>query len=106
LVRAYKEKADFKTGAYAKLVNSVSSGLIDFDANITNVIDQEHSSTSASVGSVITNDSTLVYVLDAGTGKFVEGTADSIVKNGYVYVPVLDDDGYAEVVLVDEYNQY
>jgi hypothetical protein len=106
LVRAYKEKADFKTGAYAKLVNSVSSGLIDFDTNITNVIDQENNNTSATVGSVITNDSTLVYVLDASTGKFVEGTADSIVKNGYAYVPVIDDDGYAEVVLVDEYNQY
>jgi hypothetical protein len=106
LVKSCKNKANFKTGDYARLVNNVSSGLIDFDTNITNVIDQEHSSTSATFGSVITNDSTLVYVLDASTGKFVEGSLDDVVKNCHAYVPVVDEDGYATVVLVDEYNQY
>jgi hypothetical protein len=101
IVSSFKDKDDFEAGV---LISSVSDGLINFDSALEDVIDLDGNAVAAQ--NVPTNDSTLIYVLDASTGKFVEGTADSIVKNGYAYVPVLDDDGYATVVIVDEYNDY
>lgn len=55
---------------------------------------------------IMTDTNTLVYVIDAKSGDYVEGSLSDISRNSYVYVPVINKDGYAEVVLVDDYTGY
>jgi hypothetical protein len=94
-------------------VSNVSGGQISFSSPVVILDDQKAAKDAGHVGtitantanSVITDDSTLVYVIDS-TGKFTESTMDSVSKNAYVYVPVVNSDGYASVVIVDEYSTY
>lgn len=55
---------------------------------------------------VMTDNNTVVYIINATTGDYEEGSLSDISKNAYIYVPVIDKDGYADIVLVDEYTQY
>jgi hypothetical protein len=97
-------------------VSNVSGGQISFTSGQSVVIldDQQLAKTNNQEGtvtrntktSVITDDSTLVYVVDGSTGKFTESTMDSVSKNAHVYVPVINSDGYATVIIVDEYGTY
>lgn len=52
---------------------------------------------------VMTDTNTVVYVLDSNSGEYREGSLSDISRNAYAYVPVIDEDGFAEAVLVDEY---
>lgn len=103
-----------KTGVADKAleVKGYTDGLITFD---TAMKVYEFSSTekdpigndkTASVKSVMTNSDTIVYVMNSSTGYYEAGTLEDISKNAYVYVPVVDKDGYADVVIVDEYTDY
>ena len=55
---------------------------------------------------IMTDSETVVYVINSKTGKFEEGTLDDISKGDMIYVPAVDDDEYADLVIVDEYGSY
>lgn len=59
-----------------------------------------------SVDSIMTDADTIVYVMNSSTGYFELGDLDSISKGAYVNVVVMDKDGYADLIIVDEYNDY
>ena len=56
--------------------------------------------------SYMTDDATLVYVINAKTGEYEEGTVADITKNSHILVVAVDDDDYVDCVLVDEYTDY
>lgn len=58
------------------------------------------------INSVKTDSETIVYVMNSSTGYYELGDLSSIDKGDYVQVLVTDDEGYADVVIVDEYNNY
>jgi hypothetical protein len=86
-------------------VSGVNNGQISFTNGIT-VKANKKNATDLTKTNVITDSNTLVYVIDSETGKYTESTMDAVSKNAHVYVPVIDSDGYADVILVDEYHDY
>ena len=107
--KVYKEKADFKTEGPVR-VEGYSSGLITFARSI-DVYDWSKGSDpmtgagkTSKVGEIMTDDSTVIYVLNSKSGEFEVGTKDSIGKGLYALAPLMDKDGYADLVIVDEYN--
>ena len=56
------------------------------------------------ITSIPTDNSTVVYVIDAVTGKYNKGSLNDIYNDAMVYVPVIDKDGFADCVLVDNYS--
>lgn len=92
-------------------VTGLNDGLISFDNDIT-VYDFDKDSKdpignnkTTAVDSVMTNKDTKVYVIGSD-GKYTEGTLDDVSKGAYVLVPVMDKDGYADIVIVDDYTDY
>ena len=51
---------------------------------------------------IMTDANTVVYVMGSN-GKYTEGTLDDISSGDMVYVPVIDGDDYADLVIVDQY---
>jgi hypothetical protein len=94
LVNTYKE------------VTGVTDGLITIEITAAVEADEENGieAAAAVTKNVMTDSSTLVYVIDGTTGKFVEGSLSDVAKGSYVIIPVIDDDGYADLVVIDEYN--
>lgn len=95
----------------AKQVVGFNSGLISFSGQGVYVAEVKGATDSASQNNVyknniMTDTNTQVFVIDAKTGDYVEGSLSDISRNSYVYVPVINKDGYAEVVLVDDYHGY
>ena len=95
----------------AKQVVGFNSGLISFSGRGVYVAEVKGATDSASQNDVyknniMTDTNTQVFVIDAKTGDYVEGSLSDISRNSYVYVPVINKDGYAEVVLVDDYHGY
>ena len=95
----------------AKQVIGYNSGLISFADKGVEVREVKQSGNVASLNNVyknniMTDTNTQVFVIDAKSGDYVEGSLSDISRNSYVYVPVINKDGYAEVVLVDDYHGY
>lgn len=60
---------------------------------------------ATSLSSVImTDDETIVYVMDTN-GEYVLGSVEDISDDDKVYVLVVDEDTYADVMIVDNYNR-
>lgn len=84
-------------------VNGVVPEVDDFNVDKDgNLIDTE-TRHDGGVYRVMTDANTVVYVLESNSGEYKEGSLSDITRNSYVYVPVIDKDGFAECVLVDEY---
>lgn len=60
----------------------------------------------ANVYDVMTDSNTLVFVVDAVDGSYSEGSLSDISRGSWAYVPVIDKDGYADVVIIDDYGTY
>ncbi len=95
----------------AKQVIGYNSGLISFADKGVEVREVKQSGNATSLNNVyknniMTDTNTQVFVIDAKSGDYVEGALSDISRNSYVYVPVINKDGYAEVVLVDDYHGY
>ncbi len=61
---------------------------------------------AATYTSFMTDNDTVVYVINGSTGDYELGELADIAKGSYVYIPVVDEDGYADIVIVDEYGDY
>ena len=113
VVDSYAKKTGIKT-AGAREVDGYTNGLMTFKDNDAMVVkrdlggkkDDNTGYPSTSMKVIMTDDETLVYVMNASTGEYEVGELSDIFKGAYVYVPVVDKDDYADVVLVDEYNNY
>ncbi len=120
VVYSYEHKGKLKD--YTKAVNGFNSGLISLKDGFTGVAKgnanagkagyvednriAQGSATTSEVYNIMTDANTVVYIIDATSGKYVEGSLEDISRNSHVAVPVIDKDGYADVVLVDEYYRY
>ena len=118
VVYSYEHKD--KLEDYTKAVNGFNSGLISLKDAFTGVAKKSTNAGKAGyvednrlevgetseVYNIMTDANTVVYIIDATSGKYVEGSLDDISRNSHVAVPVIDKDGYADVVLVDEYTRY
>lgn len=120
VVYSYEHKGKLKD--YTKAVNGFNSGLISLKDGFTGVAKgnanagkagyvednriAQGSATTSEVYNIMTDANTVVYIIDATSGKYVEGSLEDISRNSHVAVPVIDKDGYADVVLVDEYTRY
>lgn len=118
VVYSYEHKD--KLEDYTKAVNGFNSGLISLKDAFTGVAKKSTNAGKAGyvednrlevgetseVYNIMTDANTVVYIIDATSGKYVEGSLDDISRNSHVAVPVIDKDGYADVVLVDEYYRY
>ena len=81
-----------------------ASDEISVSGTTVNMIhNKQNSETAKGVYNVMTDANTVVYVIDSNSGKYREGAVSDISRNAWVYVPVVDDDGYADIVLIDEY---
>lgn len=96
---------DKETGLDAVEVKGWASGRMSFEAdqNVKPDVETIGSAASNAMTSVKTDDETVVYVINS-VGKYELGDLDSISKGGFVKVVLVDDKGYAELVIVDEYN--
>lgn len=121
IVAAIKNKAELKP--YTKYVTGFNDGLITIPNNpkdgeigwtasdkisvsgttVNMIHNKQNSETAKGVYNVMTDANTVVYVIDSNSGKYREGAVSDISRNAWVYVPVVDDDGYADIVLIDEY---
>lgn len=112
---------DDKIEKHTRLVNGYTSGLISLDRNAAGWIatyddsavaddkkieSKRESDAGKNIYNIMTDTNTVVYIIDASTGNYEEGALSDISRNSHVYVPVIDKDGYADVVLVDEYTRY
>lgn len=120
VVYSYEHKGKLEN--YTKAVNGFNSGLISLKDGFTGVAKgnanageagyvednriTQGSATTSEVYNIMTDANTVVYIIDATSGKYVEGSLEDISRNSHVAVPVIDKDGYADVVLVDEYYRY
>lgn len=95
----------FGTDEGGDKVNVKTYALTGTSADDT-VFDTAWASLTTIVNSVKTDSETIVYVMNSSTGYYELGDLDSIDKGDYVQVLVTDEDGYADVVIVDEYNNY
>ena len=117
----YAFKNDDSIKDYTRLVNGYTSGLISLDRNAAgwtatyddsavaddkNIESKRESDKGKNIYNIMTDTNTVVYIIDASTGNYEEGALSDISRNSHVYVPVIDKDGYADVVLVDEYTRY
>lgn len=95
---------------YAKQVTGVTDGLITTGEGMTIWTDKREGYTAVNshtgVYNIMTDAQSIVYVINANTGDYEEGALSDISRNSYVYVPVIDKDGYADIILVDEYHRY
>lgn len=55
--------------------------------------------------SIMTDSNTIVYSIDSRSGDYCEGSLADIYRGVHIYVPIVDEDGYADCVLVDEYSR-
>ncbi len=101
VVKAYADKTAV---AGAKEVKGYVDGLITLvdGAKIAPVAELDEAGKGA-YSNIMTDSETVVYVTNSKTGKFEEGTLDDISKGDIVYVPAIDEDEYADLVIVDEY---
>ena len=106
--KVYKQDAGLKD--LARLVNGYNDGLINIPTtgkpwDVFKDFRTENTPPNApsKVYTVMTDANTVVYVLDSNSGDYREGALSDISRNSYVFVPVIDSDGYADVVLIDEY---
>lgn len=119
----YSFENDDKIQKHTRLVNGYTSGLITLDklekdagwkatygdnkaATDKLIESKRESDKDKNIYNIMTDTNTLVYIIDASTGNYEEGALSDISRNSHVYVPVIDKDGYADVVLVDEYTRY
>ena len=100
---ADKQKAGLAGAAEVKGYVDGLITLVD-GATITPAETEEEGKTTYT--NIMTDAETVVYVINNKTGKYQEGTLDDIAKGDMVYVPLIDDDGYADLVIVDEYGTY
>ncbi len=111
VVDSYAKKTGIKDAGAMKLTG-YSNGLMTFKEKMTvarnlDAYDENNKKyNSVQMDTIMTDGNTLVYVMNATTGKYEVGELTDFSKDSYVYVPVVDEDGYADVVLVDEYTNY
>lgn len=105
---------DGKLAEFTRQVTGYNDGLITVNGGWTaageGVMDKnniefnpESKPADNKVYSVATDANTVVYIIDANSGDYKEGALSDISRNAWVYIPVVDEDGYADVVLIDEY---
>ena len=96
----YADKADLNSIE----LTGWSGGLMTLDtANYDPEVADQAEDGEKITDTIMTDSETVVYVQDKN-GKYSEGTLDDITKGALVVVPVTDEDGYADVVIVDEYE--
>ncbi len=90
---------------FAKQLSSFNDGLLNFAEPIEPVMDDfNYNQDSLEVKTVPTDSNTVVYVIDEITGEYQKGSLQDIAKGSWAYVPVIDEDGFADCVLVDNYS--
>jgi len=94
----YPKHDTFYDGNGKRITNLDKDTVEIANDRVTTTYDREQG-----VYSVMTDSNTVVYVLDSNSGDYKEGSLSDISRNSWVYVPVIDKDGYADVVLIDEY---
>lgn len=97
------EGDDPADGTVGKVAGN-NSGLISFEDG--KAIKTQDPNTGSWVYNVMTDSNTLVFVVDAVDGTYSEGSLSDISRGSWVYVPVIDDDDYADVVIIDDYGTY
>ncbi len=111
IVKSYG-KNDTLAKSYSKQITGFNDGWIYFNPKdgVKPAIDEFNegkvtgsANADGTVYRVMTDTNTVVYVLDSNSGEYREGSLSDISRNAYAYVPVIDEDGFAEAVLVDEY---
>ncbi len=108
IVKAYAKKTGVENDELK--VKGYNDGLMVFEGGKMTVWDdasQTHSGgnhVTHSYAEIMTDDDTVVYVMNSNTGKFELGGLDDIYKGAYVYVPLVDKDQIADLVVVDEYT--
>ncbi len=95
---AYARKDGMKDKAME--VKGFTDGLMSFDTAM--VVDEA----VAAYTDIMTDKDTVVYLINASTGKYVLGELYDISKGSYVYVPMVDENDNADLVIVDEYTDY
>ncbi len=107
---SYKNDTYLKDQDLTRRVVGFNSGLISIDNTTGAMPIEEDKRTNKpaanTIYNIMTDANTQVYVIDAKSGDYVEGALSDISRNSYVFVPVINKDGYAEVVLVDDYSGY
>ena len=94
------------TGKVGKIAGN-NSGLLSFeDGKAIKTMDPAPVSATDWTYNVMTDSNTLVFVVDAVDGTYSEGSLSDISRGSWVYVPVLDDDQYADAVIIDDYGTY
>lgn len=93
-------------GTVGKIAGN-NSGLLSFeDGKAIKPLDPAPVSATDWTYNVMTDSNTLVFVVDAVDGTYSEGSLSDISRGSWVYVPVIDDDDYADVVIIDDYGTY
>ncbi len=88
-------------------VKGYTEGLMTFDTEMTvDVAKNTTDHANKKYDTIMTDNDTVVYVIDASSGDYVLGELSDIAKGAYVFVPVVDKDDYADIVIVDEYTDY
>lgn len=101
----YAYQNDKGISTLAQQVVGFNSGLITVDKAMA-VTEYNAKAPTGGIYNIMTDTNTQVFVIDAKSGDYVEGSLSDISRNSYVFVPVVNKDGYAEVVLVDDYTPY
>ncbi|MBQ3180308.1 MAG: S-layer homology domain-containing protein [Firmicutes bacterium] len=91
---------------YYVQVKSFTDGLLvtEDDVWVTKYLTNPEQ-TGVEMNNIMTDANTLVCVI-TDDGEAIEGTLDDISKNAWVYVPTVDDDDYADIIIVNEYTDY
>lgn len=101
----YAYQNDRGISTLTQQVVGFNSGLITVDKAMA-VTEYNATVPTNGIYNIMTDTNTQVFVIDAKSGDYVEGSLSDISRNSYVFVPVVNKDGYAEVVLVDDYTPY
>lgn len=92
-------------------VDTYKENVITFETDATffsfaeNDDDPVEEENTASDSNIMTKADTVVFVLGSD-GKYTYGTTEDIASGDFVYVIIADDDDYADVLVVDNYNDY
>ncbi len=105
---AYAKKTGIE--GLTREVSGYNDGLMIFKTNM-NVWDAANGHTGNTNNEkqypeIMTDDDTVVYVMNSSTGKYELGGLDDIYKEARVFVPLVDKDDIADLVIVDEYTPY
>lgn len=97
LISIDKDAAGWAKATAAEVTGNLTKDQVEVSDKFTGTVYDN------GVYNVMTDANTIVYVLDSNSGKYREGALSDVSRNAWVYIPVIDKDGYADVVLIDEY---